>query len=142
MSVVEFPKPVDDSELTWRCHCGCLTFYAMGDGTLECAQCGDIASGPLGDWRAPLPETPKEPKQIDAADWTVTDLGSSAAALRRVVRDLDQRHDELGFVIVAWNDGTVRAWGDIDMGEQAAWFDRRVADAKEALVKKMAATKK
>lgn len=134
--VVAFPKR-DQDKVVWRCNCGCMSFLARADGELECCHCQMVVTGDIGEWRSRLPQTPDKTEEPDSGDQTVTDLGSSSAALRRALDKADA--DNTAAVIVLQKDGAITAWGDVEPGEQAEWLDRRIADARQLLVGQEAA---
>lgn len=132
--VVQFPTLAGEERAVWACGCGCLTHYVRKGGTLECANCGELADADFGDWVAELPDAPPTIKTAGPDNVKVTDLADSAVALRSVFRDVEHRRDEAAFVIIGWRDGSVRTWGDTLQGsEQSEWFDSRIANAKRNL---------
>jgi hypothetical protein len=130
--IVAFPRP-DDERVIWRCNCGCISFELRGNGDAVCLQCGVSVTGDVGDWRSQLPAAPDRPKEVEIDTVKVTDLNSSAAALRRVLGKADA--DRTAAVILLHHDGGVTTWGVLETEEQADWFDRRIATAKAMLVK-------
>ena len=67
-NVVKFERPRDipESDIVWRCECGCRSFLIRADGEVECCACEGIASLPdAGDWRRALPEIPHEPRDVE-----------------------------------------------------------------------------
>lgn len=134
-NVVAFPSR-DDANIVWRCNCGCITHFVRADGEIECAQCGALAvdTGHDGEWRCRLPETPAEPQECSPGDFKVTDLNSSEAAFRRVLRNADP--EQAAVLIVLNTDGSLSAWGTLETEEQREWFDRRMAEAKALLARK------
>jgi len=136
MSIVQFPPRQPEPQiLLWRCACGCSTHYARCDGTLECANCGTLQSGSPDQWRSRLPETPSNPASIEGGDVNVVSLDTSAAALKRVVQNIDQR--DLAALIVVRNDGGLSTWSSgFSSPDEISWFERRMADAMELMLPK------
>lgn len=129
--IINFP-PGDGSDLFWRCASGRISFRLKGDGLAECCQCGDVVRGPGGTWRQDLPAPPvTAPAAGSDTLVRVTSLLSSAAALRRTLGRATTHRTAV--VVVMQNDGGVSTWGDLATNEEADWFDRRVATAKQML---------
>lgn len=147
MSVIEFgrsnkpPEPKEPEQLIWICaHCGCKTFKLYSDGMTECASCEHQGEDPAdGEWRrrlAPLPTTPPPAEDPKALSLAITSMESSAAALQRTLRKADA--DRTALVILMHNDGGVSTWGEVVGPEQEAWFDRRIAEARQMLIPRKA----
>lgn len=131
--IVQFLPKVPDN-VVWRCNCGCISFELRADGNAVCAQCLKPVTGMDGSWREKLPELLKPVEPADAKDVTITDLNSSAAALRRVLGRADP--ERTAMLIIIQQDGAVTSWGESIEGEaRAEWFDRRVQTAKQMLTK-------
>lgn len=83
-----------------------------------------------------MAEPPVEPEPVGSSEVAVTDLNSSAPALRHALGRAQV--DETVAVIVIQRDGGVTTWGESgETAEQIEWFDRRIADARQMLLKKM-----
>lgn len=131
--IVQFAPKAPD-ELVWRCSCGCISFELRADGGAVCVQCEAEVVGADGSWRRKLPDPVMPVEPLGDAGVTITDLNSSAAALRRIISRIDA--DTTALVIVIQQDGTVSTWGESIEGEaQSAWFDRRLDTAKQMMVK-------
>lgn len=133
-NVISLP-PRNQDKVVWRCGCGCITHFLRADGEMECAQCGVLAEGDTGEWRVNLPDTPAKPRETETGDVKVTDLNSSDAAIRRVLKNADT--STMVALVVLHDDGALSVWGeDLDTDERRDWFDRRIADAKAMLTPK------
>ncbi len=138
-NVIDFPgrkaESDDESYVTvWRCNCGCLTFYALATGEIQCADCGIVTSESEGDWRTRLPEVLDIVEPVGIGDSAIRDLDAPDISL---IRTLDLASaDDTSFVVVAQKDGKTAIWGDCaETDEQKNWFERRIDEAKRMLFK-------
>ena len=129
-AVVEFPKK-EKERLVWRCNCGCITFFALGDGTIECAHCEIASSDFAGSWRVSLPEPARDVPPVDR-DLKVVDMNDAKSAILRVLKRADP--EILAALIVMRNDGTMSVWNDrMDTAEHRRWFDGQIDVARKMI---------
>ena len=133
--IVAFERRPPDT-VVWRCNCGCISFELRANGDAVCVQCQHTVIGADGAWREKLPDVVRPVDPVGDDDVTITDLNSSAAALRRSLGKANA--DETAVLIIIQQDGAVTTWGSaIEDQAQSEWFDRRVETAKQMLTKKV-----
>lgn len=130
-NVVEFvPK---DELGYWLCNCGCQTHYVRTDGEVECANCGNLASGPVAGGYLKVPEGEFLSEKPDEVQ-NVVILDSAEASIKRVLRR--QSSDNIRALVVLWEDGLISTWGR-DLTEtraQRGWVRRGLECARKTLV--------
>ena len=124
MTVTNFPQKQEQAY--WQCQCGCLTHYMRDDGAAECAHCGTIAEG-AGAWAMPA----ESQQKVDQDEHQIVDFGQRIFALKRLAQRIE--NDEFLQVICIKEDGGVSVAGDACEGDQVAWLDDRLADARKIL---------
>lgn len=135
-NVVELrPEPPD---CIWRCNCGCITFRAHVDQTLECAQCGG-RQDQGGEWvKESAPERPVELKAGEAEARNVVTMQKTAAMM---LRDLagEKDGDDFVFVLAVRKSGKHTLWGGsetrIETEQQLNWLERQFDIARSMMVK-------
>ena len=130
-SVVDFPV-VDDLGY-WLCNCGCQTHYVRSDGEIECANCGNLASGPAAGGYLKVPEGEIMPEKPDEIQHVVS-LDSAEANIKRVLKR--QTSDNMRALVVLWGDGLISTWGR-ELSEtraQRGWVRRGLECARKTLV--------
>lgn len=133
-NVIDFQPAFKDSDYVWRCDCGCLSFTLRADFVAVCLHCDAIAESEQGSWRTELPAPTGLVEPSEPGDFRITELGSSGAALKRTLGRANS--EETAFVIVVQSDGAVSTWGEtLDSIEHREWFDRRIAQARQMLMK-------
>lgn len=111
----------------WACGCGCRTHYVHETGEVECAGCGAI--GPDGAWLEHLGST----TPVAEPSFRSIDDGDPEFARRRFMQ---RAQNDAITVIAIYPDGSVGVSGENIYGaEQEAWFDRRLQDAKDMILK-------
>lgn len=130
--VVDFRLPPSDSDLQWRCCCGCETFYARCDNVLVCANCGVVADELAGNWTAVLGPV-KVPAEKHTEGLVVRAMGSSTAAARRSMQSIDP--ETVVAIIGIKPDGAVTTFCRSETPEQFDWTDRNITHARDLIMK-------
>lgn len=134
--IISFPeRPGNEDIPVWRCNCGCITHFARSDGSLECANCQDIAADGTGSWRIDLPDVPEKPERTDTGDVKVTDFNDQSVAIRRIFRRAED--ESLAGIVLLKNNGSITCWSHgFDTSEQVEWLDHKMSEARKLLVGK------
>lgn len=130
--VVDFRRPPSDSELQWRCNCGCETFYARCDNVLVCANCSVVADELVGNWTEVLGPV-KVLAEKHKEGLVVRTMGSSTAAARRSMQSIDP--DTVVAIIGIKPDGAVTTFCRSETPEQFDWTDRHITLARDLIMK-------
>lgn len=129
--IVEFPA---EEELGyWLCNCGCNTFYVRTDHEVECAHCGDLASGLAGGGYIKIPEPEKLSDRPDEINHVVI-LDNAEMAIKHVLKK--QSADNMRALIVLWADGHITTWCRelAETRKQRGWLRRGLECARKTLV--------
>jgi hypothetical protein len=120
-------KPPDS---IWRCACGCISFKAHSDQTLECSICGDRRSTGAGMWvREPPPVTLAPIEEVKR----VQTLQKTPAM---TLRDLAQEKADWVFILAVRKNGRHTLSADeIKTEEQLDWLERQFDLVRAMLVK-------
>lgn len=134
------PKREPGTRVVFVCSCGNCSFYVSEENELYCTKCDtpifspEIDNDAIG-WRLKKDyDVPKEVPELEGGSTVVSELLTSEAAIRSVLRRADK--ELTAHVIIIQNSGGVHTWGeDVDTQERKEWFERRIQDARNMLFK-------
>jgi hypothetical protein len=114
----------DQKPMIWVCACGCSTFYALDDGTGECAACNSPHDFDGSGW---ILRTDDRGYTGDEVFRDVQGNGSVDFARRRVARQA--AGDDVVVIVVIKDGGEISTWANVETSEQVEWIERRMSDA-------------
>ena len=117
MSVVPFPEK---TQYTILCTCGCTSFMAFIEGSLECTDCGK-----LHETHNELLKMVAEAPTVDDVETTKTTQTASVDFAKELI--LSKIDTNTVGIFVASRDGKAYMWNDaIETEEEIAWFKERL----------------
>lgn len=136
--IVDFSgKPETEKVYSFRCDCGCLTFYALSTGEVECAKCGTVAEDGTGFlWKVPVSEARAEEGDDPPPHRDVNyGEGGEQQALDSVLQFAKWKGTAA--VLVLRKDGRIWAWGQHEFkGLDADWLYRNMRAGIDVLLER------
>lgn len=121
----------DPAGLIWQCECGCRSFYARGDGLLQCCGCEALVIAEDGAWTVPAVDEVADGAAAEAEAFTVKLGQPEALHWRRFAERV--LAGEFVMLIGLMPDGRVATMTDdaamATTVERRAWLRRRLREA-------------